>query len=402
MFVDFFYTLRSAGVPVSVKEFLALLSGLERRVIGPDSEQFYYLARTALVKDERHFDAFDRAFAHFFEGARELGALPVADIPEEWLRGELGRHLSEEEMQQLQAAESLEALLRTFAERLGEQDSAHHGGNRWVGTGGTSPYGSGGYNPAGVRVGEQGRRQSRAAKVWEQRRYRSLSGEVSLNTRNIKMALKRLRRFTREGAPEELDVDGTIRNTVRDGVMYDVAMRPARRNRVKVLLFFDIGGSMDAHVRRCEQLFASARAEFRHLETYYFHNCIYEHVWKDEHRWEGRHPTFDLLHTYNRDWRVIVVGDAAMSPYELLQAGGSIDHFNPEPGLTWLQRLRQAFPHSVWLNPEPEHEWPHVESIRLVRQAFEGHMYPLTLDGLGEAMDTLRRQAVPPALLLND
>jgi hypothetical protein len=246
-------------------------------------------------------------------------------------------------------------------------------------------------------VGEAGQRQGRAVKVWEQRSYRQLAGNVTLNTRNIKMALRRLRTFTREGVPDELDIERTIKETVRHGVMYDVEMRPARRNNVKVLLFIDIGGSMTPHVKHCEQLFSSARSEFKHLETYYFHNCIYESVWREEHRWEGKTRTFEILHKYNRDYRLIVVGDAAMSPYELLQVGGSVDHFNDEPGLVWLTRLRESFPHMVWLNPEPQGDWEYTESIRIVRSLLEGHMYPLTLDGLSAGMNFLRRQAVPPA-----
>ena len=396
MFADFFYVLRDAGVPVSTREFIAFLEAIAGRIIEPDVDQFYFLARTALVKDERYFDPFDQAFAHFFQGAEKTLALALKDIPEAWLKDGPQRLFSPEELEKIKSLGGFDELMEAFKTRREEQKKAHHGGNKWIGTGGTSPFGSGGFNPEGVRVGEEGERQKRAVKVWEQRQYKSLSGDVALNTRNIKMALRRLRRFTREGNPDELDLEGTIRETARHGVMYDVEMRPSRRNTVKVLLFFDIGGSMTPHVKRCEQLFSSARTEFKHQETFYFHNCIYEQVWREEHRWEGRMPTWELLHKYNRDYRVIIVGDASMSPYELLQAGGSVDHFNPEPGLTWLQRIRESFPHSVWLNPEPESDWAFTHSIGIVRQAFPGSMFPLTLDGLTAAIQQLRRASPPP------
>ena len=400
MFTDFFFILREAGVPVSTKEFLAFLEGMERRVIRPDVDEFYYLARTTLVKDERFFDPFDKAFAHYFQGAEKFVAMALKDIPEEWLNSNLEKQFTPEEIAQIKALGGLEALMKAFRERLEEQNEAHHGGNKWIGTGGKSPFGSGGVNPMGVRVGDQGERQGRAAKVWEQRQYQALAGDVTLNTRNIKMALKRLRLFTREGADEELDLDATIRETARHGAMLNVEMRPVRKNRIKVLLFIDIGGSMSPHVRRCEQLFSSAKTEFRHLETFYFHNCIYEHVWKEEHRYQGKLKTFDLLHKYNRDYRVVVIGDAAMSPYELVQVGGSVDHFNDEPGLTWLGRLRETFPHSVWLNPEPEQDWAYVESTRLIQNLFEQRMFSLTLDGLTAAMNLLRRRSAHRNTLL--
>jgi uncharacterized protein with von Willebrand factor type A (vWA) domain len=392
MFITFFQELREAGVPVSVKEFLAFLEGLQRRVIDPDAEAFYFLARTALVKDERFLDAFDQVFAQFFKGAEKAVLLKIGEIPEEWLKDGLSRAFTEEELKEIQALGGLEALLEAFRRRREEQDGEHHGGNKWIGTGGTSPFGSGGAHPEGVRVGNQGQRRKSAVKVWEQRSYKGLSGDVQLNTRNIKMALRRLRVFTREGNPDELDLDGTIRRLGWTGAMLDVLMQPSRRNRVKVLLFLDIGGSMDPYVRQCEQLFSSARAAFKHLETFYFHNCVYESVWRDEHRWEGKLKTFEILHKYNRDYRVILVGDASMSPYELLQAGGSVDHFNDEAGVVWLQRLKESFPHLVWLNPEPEDQWEYVESTRIIRRLVEGRMYPLTLNGLASAMDLLRKK----------
>ena len=392
MFIDFFHQLRDGGVPVSVKEFLAFLEALEKRVIGPDAEGFYFLARITLVKDERFLDPFDKVFAHFFHGAQKYVALKLGEIPEEWMKDGLSRAFSEEELAEIEAMGGLEALMEAFRQRWEEQDGAHHGGNKWIGTGGTSPFGSGGASPEGIRIGEEGQRRGRAVKVWEQRQYKALTGDAKLNLRNIKMSIRRLRVFTREGVPDELDLEGTIRRVGWTGAMLDILMRPSRRNRVKVLLFIDIGGSMDPHVRLCEQLFSSARAEFKQLEVFYFHNCIYESMWREEHRWEGKTKTFDVLHKYNRDYRVIVVGDASMSPYELMQVGGSVDHFNDEPGVVWLSRLKETFSHLVWLNPEPEDQWQYVESIKMIRQIFDGHMYPLTLNGLGSAMDLLRRR----------
>ena len=391
MFVNFFYILRDAGVPVSTKEFLGFLEAMDKRVIDADVDEFYYLARSTLVKDERFFDPFDKAFAHFFQGAEKFIALTLKEIPPEWIKDGLEKHFSKEEIEKIKALGGFEELMETFRRRREEQKKQHQGGNKWIGTGGKSPFGSGGYNPEGVRVGEQGERQGRAVKVWEQRQYEALAHDVQINTRNIKMALRRLRLFTREGAADELDVEETIRETARNGAMWDVEMRPSRKNRIKILIFFDIGGSMAPHVRRCEQLFSSARLEFKHMETYYFHNCIYEHVWRDEYRFENKVKTFDLLHKYNRDYRVIVVGDASMSPYELMQAGGSVDHFNDEPGILWLQRIRESFPHSIWLNPEPQGDWGHTQSIRMVGEVFENRMFPLTLEGLDRAMRDLAR-----------
>jgi uncharacterized protein with von Willebrand factor type A (vWA) domain len=398
MFVEFFYTLREAGVPVTPKEFLSFLDGMKERVIEPDVEDFYYFARTALVKDERFIDPFDKAFAHYFKGAEKFIAAMLGDIPPEWLDGPLDRMFTDEELAAIKALGGWDAVLDEFRKRLEEQDGEHHGGDKWIGTGGTSPYGSGGYNPEGIRVGEGGQRQGRAMKVWEQRQYAKLSHDVTLNTRNIKLALKRLRLFTREGMADELDIDRTIRDAARNGAMLDIAMRPSRKNRVKVLVFYDIGGSMTPHVKRCEQLFSSTRSELKHLESFYFHNCIYESVWREESRWEGKTKTWDILHKYNRDYRVIIVGDASMSPYELVQVGGSIDHFNDEPGMTWLTRIKGSFPHAVWLNPEPQKDWQYVESIKMIHTIFDGRMYPLSLDGLAEAMDFLRKRHNMPAL----
>ncbi len=389
------YTLRDAGVPVTPKEFVGLLDALDARVIKPNAEQFYHLSRLCLVKDERYFDAFDKAFAHFFEGAEKFTAIK-AQIPKEWTRDAgLEKLFSKEEIQKIKDLGGWDALMKAFEERLKEQRKRHQGGSKWIGTGGTSPFGSGGYNPAGIRVGDAGKRQGRATKVWEQRHYAPLAGNTTLNTRNIKMSLRRLRTFTREGRASELDVDATIRETSRRGAMLDVVMRPARRNNVKVLLFFDAGGSMTPHIRHCEQLFSSARTEMKRLETFYFHNCVYGRVWQDEHRWEKRLRTWDILHKYNADHRVIIVGDAAMSPYELLQVGGAVDHFNDETGVAWLKRLREKFPYLVWLNPEPVNDWPLVDSTRIIQSVLPGCMLPLTLEGLGQAIHALKRQSAP-------
>ena len=401
MFIDFFLQLKEAAIPVSVREYLVFLEALDRRVIESDAEGFYYLARTALVKDERFLDPFDQVFAHYFKGAEKSVLLNIGEIPEEWLKSGLDRMFTDDEMAEIEAMGGFEALMEAFQQRWQDQDGEHHGGNKWIGTGGTSPFGSGGANPEGIRIGNEGPRRRRAVKVWEQRNYKSLSSDVTLNTRNIKMAMKRLRVFTREGAEDELDLDETIRRGGWTGIMLDIAMRPTRRNRVKVLLFLDIGGSMDPHVRRCEQLFSSAKNEFKHLEVFYFHNCIYEAVWQEAHRWEGKVKTFDILHKYNSDYRVIIVGDASMSPYEVLQVGGSVDHFNDEPGITWLTRIKEAYPHLVWLNPEPEEQWKYTDSIQIIRQLIEGRMHPLTLDGLGTAMDSLRKKYKSHGMILH-
>ncbi|MBI4083011.1 MAG: VWA domain-containing protein [Candidatus Lambdaproteobacteria bacterium] len=396
MFQDFFYQLREGGVPVTLKEYLAFLGALDQRVIEPDVEQFYFLARTALVKDERFFDAFDKTFGAFFKGIEKFFSLKVEEIPREWLDGPLRRLFSAEELAKIKAQGSWKALMEAFVKMREEQQARHQGGNRRIGTGGKAPFGQAGMNPRGLRAGEEGKRLEQGIKVWEKREYQNLSAETHINTRNIKLVLKRLRRFTREGADEELDIDGTIRETARNGAMFDVEMRPSRKNRVKVLLFFDIGGSMAPHIKRCEQLFTSSRTEFKHLETYYFHNCIYEFVWRDSEKGGGKLKTYDILHKFNRDYRVIIVGDASMSPYEIMQVGGSVDHFNDEPGINWLTRLRDSFPHMVWLNPEPPEQWEFVESIGMIRTFFGHRMYPLTLDGLHQAMTLLRRTSHVP------
>ena len=390
MFAHFFRELRAAGVPVTLREYLDFLAALRAGVPGRSAEGLYFLGRTVLVKDEAHFDRYDRVFGAFFEGARELLAGLEAEIPEDWLREALLGELSDEEKAAVQALGDFDALLEAFRERLREQQDRHQGGNKWIGTGGTSPFGHGGYHPEGIRIGGAGRNR-RAVKVWEQREYRNLSDDVALGTRNLKVALRRLRRLAREGAPEELDLDGTIRGSARRGYV-DIQMRPELRNRIKVLLLLDVGGSMDVHVRLCERLFSAARAEFQRLEYFYFHNCLYERVWRDNRRrrseiWSTDH----LLRSFSADHRVIIVGDASMSPYEITHPGGSVEHWNPEPGQVWMQRLLRVYERAVWLNPEPQHYWDTTPSIRMLRELMEDRMYPLTLGGLEQAVRRLAR-----------
>ena len=390
MLVSFFLALRAGGIPVTLTELLGLLRGLKERIAWLSAEEFYYFARLALVKDERHFDRFDRVFAEHFQGAERLFALLVRELPEDWLRLTGERLLTEEERRQVQALGGWRQLLDTLRQRLAEQRERHEGGSKWVGTGGTSPYGHGGYNPEGVRIGGPGR-ERRAVKVWEQREYRNLDDTVELGTRNLKMALRRLRRFAREGAEQELDLDGTISATARNAGLLDLRLVPERHNAVKVLLFLDVGGSMDGHVRLCEELFSAARSEFKHLEHYYFHNFVYEFLWRDNRRRGAeRVPTAQVLRTYGADYRVIFVGDASMSPYEITQAGGSIEHWNEEPGTVWMRRLVGAFPRLVWLNPEPERYWEQIASIGLTRELVAERMFPLTIRGLDAAIAALR------------
>ncbi len=392
MLVRFFFALRAAGVPVSLTELLTLLEGLQARLAFLSAEEFYYLARLALVKDERHFDRFDRAFAEHFAGAERAFHALLADVPPEWLEQLAQRTFTEEEKRQLQSMGSWEKLLETLRQRLAEQKGRHEGGNKWIGTGGTSPFGSGGFNPEGIRIGSAGARQRRGTKVWESREYRNLDADVELGTRNIKLALRRLRRFAREGAADQLDLGGTIDATARNAGWLDLKLEPERRNAVKVLLLLDIGGSMDDHVRVCEELFSAARAEFKHLEYFYFHNFVYEHVWKDNRRRQvERMATPQLLRTFNSDYRVVFVGDATMSPYEIVQPGGSVEHWNAEAGATWMQRLAAHFPRLVWLNPEPEDRWEWAPSVRLTRELVGNRMFPLTLNGLDRAIAALRQ-----------
>jgi uncharacterized protein len=353
-------------------------------------EDFYYLSRATLVKDERNLDKFDRVFGHVFKGLEMLGDGPEAEIPAEWLKKLAEKYLTEEEKKQIEAMGGLDKLLETLKKRLAEQNGRHEGGSKWIGTGGTSPFGNAGYNPEGVRIGGESTHK-RAVKVWDKREFKDLDDEVELGTRNIKLALRRLRKFARTGAPDELDLDGTIKGTAHKGYL-DIHMRPERHNSVKVLLFFDIGGSMDWHIKATEELFSATRTEFKHMEHFYFHNCLYEKVWKENRRrFQATTPTWDVLHTYPHDYKVVFVGDASMSPYEVTAQGGSVEHYNDEPGQTWIERVTRTYPACVWLNPVPEAEWDFTYSIKMVQQAMGGRMYPLTLEGLDRAMRELVR-----------
>ena len=390
MLTRFFFTLREAGVPVTLTEHLSLLQALEARVAEYDVDQFYWLARTALVKDEKHFDRFDKAFAAHFRGIEQAFAKLGGEIPADWLRKALERDFTEEEKAQIEALGGWEQIMKTLEERLREQQGRHEGGNKWIGTGGTSPFGHGGFNPEGVRIGGAGG-QKKAVKVWEQRAYRNLDDQVELGTRNIKVALRKLRRFAREGAADEFDLGGTIDATARNAGLLDLKFQPERHNKVKVLLFLDVGGSMESHVRVCEELFSAARSEFKHLEYFYFHNFLYESVWKDSRRrYSERTPVFEILRTYPPDYRVIFVGDASMSPYEIMQPGGSIEHWNDESGAVWMQRITGRFQRHAWLNPEPEDRWDYTASTGIVRQLVGDRMFPLTLAGLDRGIAALK------------
>jgi uncharacterized protein with von Willebrand factor type A (vWA) domain len=392
MLVQFFFALRTAGVPVSITEFLTLLEALQQRVAQLSAQEFYWLSRACLVKDERHYDRFDRAFGEVFEGAERLFEQLLAQVPAEWLQGLATRVLSAEEKRRIEALGGWDKLLETLAQRLREQRERHAGGNKWIGTGGTSPFGANGFNPEGIRIGQDVARERRAVKVWERREFRNLDDRVELGTRNLKLALRKLRRFARQGAANELDLEGTIDATARNAGLLDLKLVPERHNAVKVLLFLDVGGSMDDHVRVCEELFSAARSEFKHLEHFYFHNFPYENLWKDNSR---RHaaliPTQQLLRTYGHDYRAIVVGDATMSPYEIVQPGGSLEHWNKEAGAVWMQRLCAGFPRLVWLNPELEARWEHTPSVRITRGLVGERMFPLTIAGLDLAIRELQR-----------
>lgn len=394
MFQPFFENLRKAAIPVSLREYLTFLEGMKAGLATYDIEAFYFLARAAMVKDERNIDKFDRAFAATFEGLEAIPAeavMEAVDIPEDWLRKMAEKHLSAEEKAEIEAMGGFDKLMETLKERLKEQQGRHQGGNKWIGTAGTSPFGAYGYNPEGVRIGQDQSRHQRAVKVWDKREFKNLDGDVELGTRNIKVALKRLRRWVREGAQEELDLDGTIRSTAEHGYL-DVKTRPERHNAVKVLLFLDVGGSMDPHIQVVEELFSAARAEFKHLEYYYFHNCLYEGVWRDNRRrWAEKIPTHEVLRTYGPDYKCIFVGDASMSPYEIAYAGGANEHWNEEAGQVWLQRARDAWASHLWINPVPEKYWDYTHSIGMIREIFEDRMVPMTLDGLERGMRELSR-----------
>jgi uncharacterized protein with von Willebrand factor type A (vWA) domain len=391
MFATFFLELREAKVPVTLREYLTLMEGMQAGLARFSVEEFYYLARTSLVKDERHLDKFDRVFGHVFKGI-ETPPGQAIEIPEEWLRKLAERHLSEEEKALIESLGGWDKLMETLQQRLLEQKARHQGGSKWIGTAGTSPFGAFGYNPEGVRIGQDKNRNNRAVKVWDRRDFKNLDDQVELGTRNFRIALRRLRRFAREGAADILDIDDTVRSTAKNAGWLDLRLVPERHNAVKVLLFLDIGGSMDPHVRTCEELFSAARVEFKHLEHYYFHNCPYEAVWKDAHRRRvDQSPVWEVLHTYDASYKAIFVGDASMSPYELMQPGGSVEHWNEEPGHIWLARILAVYPKAVWLNPVPEKYWDGMPSIRMVRELMEGRMFPLTLDGLDQAMRRLQR-----------
>lgn len=393
MLLNLFNELRVAKVPVSLRELLDLINALKHHIVFADMEEFYYLARSILVKDERYFDKFDRAFAAYFEGINQVDVeLLSAAIPDEWLRKELERNLSDADKAQIEALGGLDKLIETLKKRLEEQKERHQGGNKWIGTGGTSPFGSGGYNPEGIRIGDAGERQGRAVKVWEKREYQNLDDQVEIGSRTIKLALRRLRKFARTGASEELDIDNTIEATAKDGGLLNIRMKPERHNAVKLLLLFDIGGSMDMHVEMCQELFSACRLEFKYLEYFYFHNFIYENVWQDNHRRHAnRILTWDILHKYGPDYKVIFVGDAAMGPYEINYIGGSVEHYNEEPGSLWMQRFIEHYRKVIWLNPYPQHAWQYTRSIDMVKGLVNNHMYPLTLEGLEAGISYLSK-----------
>jgi len=391
MLTGFFLKLKSAKVPVSIKEWLTLMEAMQKGVIEPSIDDFYYLARTALVKDESNYDKFDRAFGEYFKGAETLLGAEV-DIPLEWLRRQAELNLSPEEKALIESLGGWEKLMAELRKRLEAQKGRHQGGSKMIGTAGTSPFGAYGYNPEGIRIGQDKSRNRSAVKVWDAREYRNLDDSVELGTRNIKVALRRLRKFARDGAPEELDLDTTIDKTARNAGYLDLAMRPERHNAVKVLMFLDIGGTMDDHIKLCGELFSAAKTEFKHLEYFYFHNCLYDYVWKDNRRRHSeRTRTFDIMHKYGHDYKLVFVGDATMSPYEILQPGGSIEYSNDEAGVVWMKRMLEVYPKAVWINPEPEEIWGYRQSIGIVKELMNGRMYPTTLEGLERAMKLLAK-----------
>jgi uncharacterized protein len=391
MLVHFLTELRDAKIPVSMKEHLILIEALKAGVASYRVDDFYFLSRACFIKDESLLDRFDQVFGRVFKGLETVIDTGAVDIPEEWLRKMAELHLTEEEMAEIKSLGSWDEIMETLKKRLEEQEKRHEGGNKWIGTAGRSPYGANGYNPEGVRIGQDRNRHNRAIKVWDKRDFKNLDKDVELGTRNIKIALRRLRKFARTGAADELDLDGTIASTARKAYL-DIQMRAERRNAVKVLLFLDVGGSMDPHIKLCEELFSAATSEFKHLEFFYFHNCVYEAVWKDnKRRWSERHNLFDILHKFPHDYKLVFVGDASMSPYEIAYPGGSVEHWNEEAGQVWMQRMLNVYQRAVWLNPIPEKHWTYSQSIDLISQLMERRMYPLTLDGLDRAMRELIR-----------
>lgn len=392
MLVDFFFTLKKYKLNVSLRELLDLIDALEKHVVYSDLEAFYFLARTVMVKDESQYDKFDRAFADYFKGVESVD-LFNSPIPQDWLNNALTNQLSDEDKAKIKAMGGLDKLLETLQQRLDEQEKRHQGGNKWIGTGGTSPFGANGYNPEGIRIGQKGNRNFSAVKVWEKREFKNFSSDVELGTRNLKIALRKLRKFARTGASEELDVNETIGATAKNGGLLDIHMAPERHNAVKVLMFFDVGGSMDAYIKQCQELFSAVHTEFKHLEYFYFHNCVYEDVWKDNARRDKeRISMWEIMHKYGRDYKVIFVGDATMGPYEITYPGGSIEHWNEEPGSEWLTRLTNHFSHSIWLNPQVQPHWHYYASVQILKELMQDRMYPLTLEGLSEGIKNLSRK----------
>lgn len=390
MLIQFFFMLREGGLKTSITELLTLLEALKNGLAERSVENFYYLSRACLVKDETQFDRFDRIFGAHFKGIEDAFSTMVSEVPDEWLRRMAELQLSDEERAKIESLGGFEELMKALEERLREQQERHEGGNKWIGTAGTSPFGAYGYNPEGVRIGQQGGGNRKAAKVWDRREYRNLDDSVELGTRNIKLALRKLRKFAREGAADQLDLDDTIDKTARNAGLLDIRMVPERHNAVKVLLCLDVGGSMDDHVRVCEEMFSAARSEFKHLEYFYFHNFVYESMWKDNRRRHAeRIPTMEVIHKYGHDYKLVFVGDATMSPYEIVYAGGSVEHWNEEPGAVWIERLLKAFPKSIWLNPEPRQRWDYTPSVKLTRELMDDRMYPLTVSGLDEGIKRL-------------
>jgi hypothetical protein len=391
MLINFFQGLKDAGVPVTTRELLDLMEGLKRHVVFANIDDFYYFSRTCMVKDEKYFDRFDRAFGLHFKELEALDDIIEALIPDDWLRSEFLKNLTEEEKAKIESLGGLEKLIEEFKKRLEEQKERHEGGNKWVGTGGTSPFGQEGYHPEGIRVGPNGRNK-KAVKVWDKREFKNLDDSVQLGTRNIKVAMRRLRKFARTGAADELDLDDTIRSTARNAGLLDIKMVPERHNAVKVLLFLDVGGSMDPHVRVCEELFSAARTEFKHMKSFYFHNFLYESVWSNNvRRHNERTQVLDILHKYSHDYKIVFVGDASMSPYEIVQPGGSVEHWNEEPGEMWMRRIQDVYDRVIWLNPVPEEDWQYTQSVAITHQLMEGRMYPLTLGGLEKGMAYLSK-----------
>lgn len=391
MLIQFFDCLKQNQVPVTLTELLDLLEALEKHIVFADTEQFYYLSRLCLVKDEKNFDKFDRAYKAFFDGLESMEGLVEAFIPEDWLQSEFLKQLSDEDKAKAKSLGGLKELIEEFKKRLEEQQKKHQGGSKWIGTGGTSPFGHGGYNPEGIRIGGEGGSR-RAVKVWEKRQYKNLDADQNISARNIQMALRRLRKFARTGAEENLDIDDTISSTAKNAGLLDIKMVPERHNAVKVLMFFDVGGSMDAYVKQAQELFNAVRLEFKHLKYYYFHNFIYDSVWTDDKmRYNERTPIMDIINRYSRDYKVIFVGDAAMSPYEVVQPGGSIDHWNEESGAAWMARLLNTYEKLIWLNPEPENTWKYTQSTQMIKDMLEDRMYPLTVDGLENGMSYLSK-----------